>query len=291
MDPYQILGVSRDADMAAIKKAYRQRARQFHPDSDPGNPSAERTFKDVAAAYELLSNPGKRIRYDRGEIDASGRPHRGPARPQRDDARSDDTRSDDTRRSSHRQTDHPSDQSATGFKVKGADVTYLMSLTTQEAAKGLTRNIDTVTGKRLAVTVPPNASNGQILRIKGQGMPGMGGRGCGDALVEISVQSDPQFTRNGLDLHADISITLAEAVLGARIAVSTIDGKAMVKVPPGSNTGTVLRLRNKGLPSADGGCGDQYIKLRVCLPSQPDPDLVQFVKLWSLKHPYEVRGS
>jgi DnaJ-class molecular chaperone len=277
-DPYQILGVPRHAGIDEIKRTFRRLARRIHPDSNPGNPRAEADFKELAAAYEVLSDPGKRARYDRGEIDASGRPRRGA---QRRDRESGKESSDDRSR-------RRSDRNDTGFRVKGADVVYSLTVTFREAATGVTRHIATTTGKRLAVRVSPGTVEGQILRLKGEGMGGMGGRDAGDALVEIHVKSDPLFDRRGDDIRVEVPVTLAEAVLGSRIKTPTIDGAAMVTIPAGSNSGTVLRLRGKGMARADGSCGDQYVSLRVVLP-KPDAEFVHFVKRWSVKHPYQVR--
>jgi len=120
-------------------------------------------------------------------------------------------------------------------------------------------------------------------------MGGMGGRSAGDALVEIHVEPHPSFDRQGDDVRVEVSVTLAEAVLGGRIETPTIDGAAMVTIPAGSNSGSVLRLRGKGMARADGSCGDQYVSLKVVLPTKPDAEFVHFVKSWSLKHPYQVR--
>jgi DnaJ-class molecular chaperone len=278
-DPYQILGIPRHAGIDEIKKTFRGLARRIHPDSNPGNPSAEAEFKKLAAAYEILSDPGKRARFDRGEIDSSGRPRRGAHRPDQEcQSKSSDARS--RRRS---------DRNDTGFQVKGADVVYSLTVTFGEAANGVTKLIGTTTGKRLAVRVSPGAFEGQVLRLKGEGMGGMGGRSAGDALVEIHVTPHPLFDRQGDDLRVEVPVTLAEAVLGGRIETPTINGAAMVTVPAGSNSGTILRLRGKGMARADGSCGDQYVSLRVVLPSKPDAEFVHFVKRWSETHPYQVR--
>jgi DnaJ-class molecular chaperone len=278
-DPYQILGISRHAEIDEIKRTFRRLARQIHPDSDPGNPRAEANFRELAAAYEVLSDPGKRARYDRSEIDAGGRPRRGARRT--DQERGKESSNDRSRRRS--------DRNDTGFRVKGADVVYSLTVSAREAATGITKHINTTTGKRLAVKVPPGAFEGQILRLKGEGMGGMGGHAAGDALVEVQVEAHPLFDRKGDDIRVEVEVTLAEAVLGGRIETPTIDGAAMVTIPAGSNSGTVLRLRGKGMARADGGCGDQYISLKVVLPPNPDTEFVHFVKRWSERHPYRVR--
>ena len=278
-DPYLILGIPRHADTDEIKRTFRRLARQIHPDSDPGNPRAEANFRELAAAYEVLSDPGKRARYDRGEIDSGSGPRQGARRPdhERD------------KESSNNRSRRRSDRNDAGFRVKGADVVYFLAISSREAATGITRHINTTTGKRLAVKVPPGAFEGQILRLKGEGMGGMGGRAAGDALVEINFEGHPLFVRQGDDIRVEVKVTLAEAVLGSRIETPTIDGTAMVKIPAGSNSDTVLRLRGKGMARANGSCGDHYISLKVVLPPHPDTEFVHFVKRWSEKNPYRVR--
>ena len=278
-DPYQILGIPRHAGIDEIKRNFRRLARRIHPDSDPGNPSAEADFRELAAAYEILSDSGKRARYDRGEIDASGRPRRSAQRSDQDSRK----------KSSDDRTRRRSDRNDAGFRAKGVDVAYSLTVTLREAATGVTKHIGTTTGKRFAVRVPPGAFEGQILRLKGEGMAGMGGRTAGDALVEVHVNPHPSFDRQGDDIRVEVPVTLAEAVLGSRIETPTIDGAAMVTIPAGSNSGTVLRLRGKGMARADGSCGDQYVRLKVVLPTKPDAEFVHFVKHWSVKHPYQVR--
>lgn len=278
-DPYQILGVPRHADTDEIKRSFRRLARSIHPDSNPGNPSAEADFRELAAAYEILSNPGKRVAYDRGEVDAVGRPRR----------RTSGSDHENGDKSSAERARRRSDHKDAGFRVKGVDVAYALTVTLREAAAGVTKHIVTTMGKRLAVRVPPGAFEGQVLRLKGEGMAGMGGHTAGDALVEVHVSSDPSFDRQGDDVRVEIPVTLAEAVLGCRIETPTIDGAAMVTIPAGSNSGTVLRLRGKGIARADGSCGDQYVRLNVVLPTKPDAEFIHFVKRWSMKHPYQVR--
>lgn len=255
-DPFKILGVSRTADIAEIKRAFRVRARQSHPDSAPGDPRAEEQFKTLLAAYEEISNAWNRRRLESEEALASGMAH---------------------------------EQTVSGFKVKGTDVTYTLAVGFEDAATGVTRSLDMVTGRKLAVKVPPGVFDGHILRLKGEGMPGMGGCARGDALVEVRVAPHPVFARQGHDIHVSVAVTLPEAVLGGRVEVPTVGGRLTVSVPPGSNTGSVLRLRAKGLPRGEEGCGDQYITLKVVLPSSPDDEFIQFVKRWQAEHPYTVR--
>lgn len=278
-DPYDVLGVGRNAGPVAIKKAYRDLARQLHPDQDPGNPWAEEEFKELAAAYDLLSDPGKRRLFDHRVIGADGAPRRRPgARPDGHPF-------------------HPFDRffrqrgrrKGGGVKVNGANVSYDLEVGFMEAARGVTKRIDVTNGKRLDVAVPPGTEDGQILRLKGQGMRGLGGGDDGDARVSVAVRGHPLFTRQGRNIRIELPVTLDEAVLGGRIEVPTIDGPVSLTVPEGSNSGTVLRLKGKGLAPPGKQRGDQLVSLRLVLPDKPDQELSDFVRRWSAKHPYDAR--
>lgn len=282
-DLYKILGVSRSADQEQIKKAYRRLARETHPDSDPGNPWAEDEFKELSAAYELLSDPAKRARYDNGEIDADGNKRRtgrpGPGA------------------GAYRNTKKPFDnffrkraaKEGSGIKVRGANVTYTLKVDFLEAAMGITKRVSMTNGRRLDVHVPPGTEDNQTLRLKGQGMPGINDE-AGDALVTILVDPHPSFRREGNDIHTEVPVSLPEAVLGGRIEVATIDGSVAVTVPAGSNTGSVLRLKGKGIGGDDAMRGDHYVKLHVVLPAKPDKELTEFIRTWQTKHAYDVRA-
>jgi DnaJ-class molecular chaperone len=147
-------------------------------------------------------------------------------------------------------------------------------------------------GKTLDVQLPPGTDTGQTLRLKGQGLPGRGGAPAGDAFIEVTVEPHPLFNRDGNDVLVEVPITLYEAVLGASINVPTIDGKVAVKVPAGSNSGTQLRLRGRGIQAGKGGDrGDQYVRLVVVLPKEVDPDLKDAIETAAKKRPYKVRSK
>ena len=161
-----------------------------------------------------------------------------------------------------------------------------------EAAKRTVRHMSMANGKRLKVTIPPGTEDGRILRLKGQGMAGFGGAADGDAYVEVLVDPDPVFRRQKNHIHVDVPVTLSEAVLGGPIEAPTIDGMVNVTVPKGSNTGTQLRLKGKGLKSGARGTGprgDQFVHLRVVLPNKPDRDLIRFLEKWSPDRAYKAR--
>ena len=177
--------------------------------------------------------------------------------------------------------------------IGGADVKYDVDISFMEAATGCGKPVSMTIGKRLKVTIPAGTEDGALLHLKSQGMPGIGGGRQGDAHVSIGVAPDKVFERNGKDLRVEVPVSLPEAVLGGKIEAPTIDGPVNVTVPAGSNTGTALRLKGKGLPSgAKGGGprGDQYVTLKVVLPKHQDRALVDFVTEWSEKHRYAVRS-
>ena len=283
-DPYEILGISSQASGAEIKRAYRTLARERHPDLDKDNPWAEDEFKTISNAYEILSNEKTRNQYDRGEIDGLG------ARIQKAAYQ----RANQTYRTyNFEQAASKAKRARAQIKVNGADVEYNLTLSFLDAAKGGEKFISTTNGKRLKVNVPAGISDTKTLRLKGQGMSGFGGGISGDAMVEITVLHDRLFRRVETDILLDLPVTLPEAVLGAKIDVPTIGGIVTMTVPKGSNTGTILRLKSKGLPlpkktGEPASFGDQYITLQVVLPKDHDKEFIDFVKSWSTKHAYEA---
>ena len=303
-DPYSVLGVAKSASEGEIKSAYRKLAKKLHPDVNPGKKDVEQKFKEVTAAYDLLSDKEKRGKYDRGEINADGSArydsafHRAYSQPGgggrggfefgQGGGDFEDIFSDLFGRA-RRGGAAGAGRRPHGAQVKGNDVQYTVQVSFAEAAKGIRRRITLYDGKSLDVTIPPGTEDGQTLRLRGQGMPGLGG-GAGDAYVTVQVQQDPIFERQGNDIHVTVPVTLDEAILGGKIRVPTIDGAVSVSVPPGSNTGSRLRLKGKGVAKPHGGGrGDQIVYLEVVLPEKPDDELRSFLQGWALRHPYDVR--
>jgi DnaJ-class molecular chaperone len=295
-DPYEVLGVAKTASADDIKKAYRALAKKLHPDLNPGNKRVEQQFKEVSAAYDLLSDPAKRARYDRGEIDASGAER--PDRPfyrryaegregakYQDFGLDEDSAIDDLFANLFRQR-----RPERPMHLRGADVTYVAEVDFIEAAVGAKKRLMLTDGKTLDVTIPPGTEDGQTLRLRGQGLPGAGGGAAGDAYIEVKVAPHPLFSRKGNDVYIELPITLPEAVLGATITAPTISGPVSLKVPRDSNTGSTLRLKGKGIVDrSTGQRGDQYVRLKVVLPDRADPELTDFLEKWSRRHPYAVR--
>jgi DnaJ-class molecular chaperone len=282
-DPYTVLGVKKEASQDEIQKAYRRLAKKLHPDLNPGNKQAEEKFKEVSAAYDLLGDADKRARYDRGEIDASGA-ERPQQRYYRDFADGGSQYSSDAGFADFADDDILSQifnrQGRANIRMRGSDAHYRLELDFLDAINGGKRQITLPDGSVLDVNIPAGTRDGQILRLRGKGRPGIGGGPPGDALVEIEVRPHRIFTRKGDDIHVDLPISLSEAVLGGKVKVPTPTGSVTMTVPKWSNTGTVLRLKGKGVPRVDGSKGDEFVVLKVMLPEKPDPELEKFVAQW-----------
>ena len=285
-DPYEVLGVKRDTSQEDIQKAYRALAKKLHPDLNPGNKQAEERFKEVSAAYDLIGDPQKRRRFDSGEIDASGAPSQqrpyyrdfadraSEAHPYQSDAGFADFANEGIFSEIFGRGGH------TSLRMRGQDLHYRLALEFLEAVNGATRHVVLPDGSELKVSIPPATRDGQILRLRGKGRPGIGGGPDGDALIEIEVRPHSLFTRKEDDIHLEVPISLKEAVLGGRIEVPTPSGTVSMTLPKWSNTGTVLRLKGKGVVRRDGGHGDAYVTLKVVMPSNPDPELERMIAQW-----------
>jgi DnaJ-class molecular chaperone len=298
-DPYQTLGVGKDASQEAIQKAYRRLAKKLHPDLNPGNKRAEEQFKEVSAANDLLGDPKKRGRFDRGEIDASGaeRPRQRYYRDFADAGASNPYASDAGFADFAGADDIFSEifgrQGRGNIRMRGSDVHYRLALDFLDAINGGKQQLTLPDGSVLDVTIPPGTRDGQTLRLRGKGRPGIGDGPPGDALIEIEVRPHPIFTRKGDDIHVELPISLSEAVLGGKVNVPTSSGSVAMTVPKWSNTGSVLRLKGRGVPRSDGSRGDEYVTLKVMLPEKPDPELEKFVAQWrpaAARNPRQAMG-
>jgi DnaJ-class molecular chaperone len=298
MDLYQRLGIKRGASEAEVKKAYRSLAKQLHPDRNRDNPKAAERFAQITHAYDLLSDKDKRARYDRGEIDEDGNPkmpfgggYAGGGRqggsagggfqgfPEGFEAGNTADLSDlfeglfggaGGRRGAGFARGRPAQ--------KGADVAYRLKVPFVDAATLAGQRVTLGGGKTVDLKLPKGVEDGARIRLAGQGQEGPGGRG--DAIITIEIAPHPFFVREGNNIRLVLPVTLAEAVLGARIKVPTPEGAVMLAVPKGSSSGKVLRLKGRGFTGKDGARGDQLVQLSVDLPAG-NAELERFAADWT----------
>jgi DnaJ-class molecular chaperone len=296
-DPYKVLGVPRTASDEEIRRAYRKLAKELHPDLNPkGGAAAEERFKSVSAAYAIIGDPEKRRQYDRGEINAAGEPRRGFQRAHagpfgaRGGAGEEFSFSDifsDLFGGRGRGA-----EAGAPFATRGRDVRYTLEIDFLEAATGAKKRVSMPDGGILDITVPEGVADGQVLRLRGQGGPGLRGGEPGDALVEIRVRPHPQFKRSGDDISIEVPITIDEAILGAKIEVPTISGRVQLTIPKGTSSGRIFRLRGKGVRNTTTGhIGDQLVTVQIVLPEVIDQDLSYFMSEWRQKHRYSSGRS
>ncbi len=297
--PYEVLGVKPDASAEEIRKVYRKLAKQYHPDLNPGKPEAEERFKAVSVAYDLLSDPEKRARYDRGEIDESGaeRPprsyYRGYAegaegRKYQPEGEMDLGDLEDLFAAFGSAGRGRRGRGGQDFKARGGDLLFTLTVDFVEAATGAKKRLSLAPEQWLDVTIPPGINDGQVLRLRGKGGPGLGGGPAGDALIEVHVAPHPLFRRDGDNIQIELPVSLTEAVLGARVTVPTVTGPVTMTIPKGSDTGTQLRLRGKGIQRKKDP-GDQYVTLKVVVGPSGDPELAEFLEKWAPRHPFDPR--
>lgn len=293
-DLYETLGVPREADAEAVRKAYRHLARQYHPDVNPGDEAAEDRFKQVSEAYAVLSDDERRRDYDEfGEVSLEGGFDREAARQAREafgarfgaggepgfagEAYSYGDLDDMLSRMFGGARRGAGD--AAGFVLRGADLETELELEFLEAARGTEKQLSLarpdaqggVTRENVTVRIPPGVDSGGRIRVSGKGSPGIGGGPPGDLYAKLRVRPHPVFRREGRDLFLTLPVTVSEATLGAKIEVPTLDGKATVTVPAGTDGGARLRLRGKGVPGVgDASDGDLYAVVKIRVPRDLD---------------------
>lgn len=273
VDYYQILGISKNATEKEIKNAYRKQARKFHPDVNPNDQNAQKKFQEVNEANEVLSDPIKRKKYDQfgkdwkqaGQYESSGPRNSGSGRTSgRQQGYSGDFGESDF-------SDFFSSMfggSARQTNLKGQDFNAELRLNLRDVYTSQQRTI-TVNGKNIRLTIPAGVENGQIIKIKGHGAPGRNGGPNGDLFLTFLINEDPEFTRKGNDLYKNNEIDLYTAILGDEIQIDTLSGKVKLKVKPGTQNGTKVKLKGKGFPvyKNESMFGDLYISYSVKIPS------------------------
>jgi DnaJ-class molecular chaperone len=320
-DPYEVLGVQRGASAAAIKSAYRKLAKKHHPDSNKDDPKAADRFSELNSANEILGDEDKRKAFDRGEIDADGKPRfqgfpGGGGRAQQG--------------FEHAFRGGPGAQqgfgggAGAGFEdilnsmfggaagMRGGrggpgaqtfeydtggfgaapdlDLNVAMSVSLEDAVKGAEKRVRLPSGKELNVKVPAGVTSGQQIRLRGQGESAPGHR-PGDLMITVTIAVHPTFKVDGNDLRVDLPITLYEAVLGAKVRVPTLTGAVELSIPKNTSSGRVFRLKGKGLPQAGGAAGDLYFTTRIMLPDGNDAELEALMEKWRDGHPYHPRSD
>lgn len=296
-NPYEVLGVPKNASADDIRKAYRVLAKKLHPDLNPGDKKAEAKFKDLSVANEILSDNTKRAKFDAGVIDDTGaekpqqqrqyyRDYAGAnaggagANPnyERREAYSDFGGMDDilaemfARQAQQRQN------------ARGADVQYRLKIQFLDAVNGVRQRLNLPDGSVIDVKIPAGVETGKVIRLKGKGQPSAGKGGPGDALVEFEVLPHKFFSRQGNDILLELPVSIKEAALGGPIKAPTTAGTVMLNVPKNSSTGTQLRLKGKGVNG-----GDQLVRLRVMLPRETDDALSEFLSKWQPANSDDLR--
>jgi DnaJ-class molecular chaperone len=322
-DPYEVLGVQRNASADEIKKAFRRRAKKLHPDANKSDPKAAAKFAELNSAYELLGDDPKRKAFDRGEVDAEGKPRfqgfegfgAGPGAGPGGFSETFSWGPEGFQRAGGGRGG-PAGGGLGGFEdllhdmfggrgggrrraggpfaedfaaPRGQDVAATVIITLAEAAKGGSRRVHLPTGKEVEVKIPPGMTEGQQIRLKGQGVGDPRG-GAGDALITVSIAAHPHFKVEGANLRLEVPITLYEAVLGAKVRVPTLDGAVELAIPPGTSSGRTFRLKGKGLPVQRGkGNGDLFATVRIVLPERSDSALEELMRQWRDGKPYDPR--
>lgn len=318
-DPYEVLGVGRKATADEIKKSFRKLAKKHHPDSNKDDPKAAARFSELNSAYEILGDAKKRKAFDKGEIDAEGKPkgfqfdprqggfdpghfrqrqgpggetvfegfsygpggfqRRGPrGGPQQPQGGFEDILSGIFGggfggRQPRAETGYEEFEAG---QAKGADVALSVSVSLEESVSGAKKRVMLPSGKEVEVTIPAGVHESQQIRLRGQGFPGP--VQPGDAIVTIHVAAHPDLKVEGANLRAEVSVPLADAILGGSVRVPTLSGAVDLKIPPKTSGGRTFRLKGKGLPQKSGPAGDLLVSINIALPDGADAELEAFAK-------------
>ena len=331
-NPYDVLGVGKAATHDEIKKGFRKLAKKLHPDANKNDPGAAVKFAEINSAYEIVGDDEKRKAFDRGEIDAEGKPRfqgfegahpgagfrrGGPASGGGPGGAQFETFSFGP--GGARRSASPGGGSAfediigsvfgnMGAGRRGAgpefgarfpgeefgaaggqDVSAEMTITLNEAATGTKRRVQLPTGKDIEVAVPTGLTDGQQIRLKGQGLPGQSGGTAGDLRITVHIAPHARFTPDGSNLRVEVPVTPYEAVLGGKVRVPTLDGAVDLAIPPQTNAGRTFRLKGKGMPLKGGGSGDLFASVRIVLPDQSGDEVQRLMQEWRDASPYDPR--
>jgi DnaJ-class molecular chaperone len=319
-DPYEVLGVPRGANAAAIKSAYRKLAKKHHPDSNKNDPKAAERFAEINTANEILGDEDKRKQFDRGEIDAEGKPRftgfpgggaggraGGPGGFESYTFRTGGGPGgmgggafEDILNSMFANAGRGGARGGAGraspfeFETGGIgldlDINVAMTVSLEEAVKGGEKRVRLPTGKELNVKVPAGVTEGQQIRLRGQGETAQG-HPPGDLLITVHIAPHPHFKVDGSDIRLDLPITLYEAVLGGKVRVPTLGGVVELSIPRNTSSGRTFRLKGKGLPKAGGAAGDLFVTARIMLPDGNDAALEELMQKWRDGHPYNPRND
>jgi DnaJ-class molecular chaperone len=311
-DPYEVLGVPKSANAAAIKSAYRKLAKKHHPDSNKNDPKAATRFSEINSANEIIGDEDKRKQFDRGEIDAEGKPRfqgfpgggaggrAGPGGfeysfrtgPGGSGTMGGGSFEDilngmfGNRGGARAGRSSPFEFDGGGVGVD-LDLSVAMTVTLEESVNGGDKRVRLPTGRELNVKIPPGVTAGQQIRLKGQGETAQG-HPPGDLLITISIAPHAFFKVDGNDLRVDLPVTLYEAVLGGKVRVPTLGSAVELSIPKNTSSGRTFRLKGKGLPKA-GATGDLYVTTRIILPDGNDAELEALMQRWRDQHTYNPR--
>jgi DnaJ-class molecular chaperone len=308
-DPYEVLGVPRGASAAAIKSAYRKLAKKHHPDNNKNDPKSAAKFSEINSANEIIGDEDKRKQFDRGEIDAEGKPRfqgfpggdprgraGGPGGFESSFRTGGGAGFEDILNSMFggaARGGRPGGGRTFEFDTGGIgldlDLNVAMTVSLEEAVKGGGKRVRLPTGKELNVRIPAGVVAGQQIRLKGQGDTAPG-HPPGDLLITVSIAPHPFFKVDGSDLRLDLPVTLYEAVLGGKVRVPTLGSAVELSIPKNTSSGRTFRLKGKGLPKA-GGTGDLFVAIRIILPDGNDAELEALMEKWRNGHPYNPRSD
>jgi DnaJ-class molecular chaperone len=314
-DPYEVLGVKRNASAAEIKSAFRKLAKKHHPDANKGDPKAATRFAEVNSANEILGDEEKRKQFDRGEIDAEGKPRfqgfpgGGGGRPGAGPGGFEYSFRNSGGGGAGAGAFEDILASMFGGAARGGgaggprgfdyetpfggvdlDLNVSMNVSLEESVHGGEKRVRLPTGKELNVRIPKGVISGQQIRLKGQGETAPG-HPPGDVLITLNIAPHPLFKVDGQDIKLDLPITLYEAVLGGKVRVPTLDGAVELSIPKNTTSGRTFRLKGKGLPKPRGASGDLYVTVRIALPDGANAELEALMEKWRTQHPYNPRSG